>query len=261
MNAGSILVLAAALQSPPSWTASAESTGNSARIELQSPSEDFFISVGAFGRVSWPFGALEDRDAVISGNTIIIPDHLRYGDLFDVGTGFSVEASLMIFRPPPQERGAYGQALPRGPYAGFYVAFQADSYEGDHVGDAAAFIEPDDLDVTTILVGLKVTTEVDAGIFGEARLGVGVARYDAVNARVSILGGGVESHELFQESQEIAAEFRFRFSARVGPLGLVGGFGLRMMGSPEEGDSPVGDLIDPEVFWSFDVDLGVEIGF
>jgi hypothetical protein len=78
---------------------------------------------------------------------------------------------------------------------------------------------------------------------------------------VSRIAGGEETQELLEESEEIAAEFRFRFSARLGPVGLVGGLGLRLMGSPEEGDSAVGDLIDPEVFWSFDVDLGVELGF
>ena len=243
------------------WSATAETTGSGARIELQSPTEEFWISVGAFGRVSWPFGALEDRDVILSGNTILIPDHLRYADLFDVGTGFSLEASLMIFRPPPQRLGAYGQALPRGPYAGFYVALQSDSYEGDRISDGSAFIEPDDLDVATVLFGLKVTTDVDAGVWGEMRLGVGVVRYEAVNARVSLNGGGVESQELLDDSQEIAAEFRFRFSARLGPLGLVGGMGLRLMGSPEEGDSTLGDAVDPEAFWSYDADLGFEIGF
>jgi len=259
--AGAIMTLGLALQEPPSWTARAESTADGVRVEVQSPTEDFWFSVGAFGRYSWPGGALEDHDVIISGNTVIIPDHLRYSDLFDPGGGFSIEASAMIFRPPPPRQGAYGQALPRGPYAGFYATLQVDSYEGDGTHDAGSFIEPGDLDLATILVGLKVTTDVDSGLFGELRLGVGMVRYEAVTARVSLNGGGEETQELFGESQAFASELRFRFSARLGLLGLVGGLGFRYMGGPEEGDGAVGNLIDPGAFWSVDVDLGVELGF
>ena len=105
--AGAIMTLGLALQEPPSWTARAESTADGVRVEVQSPTEDFWFSVGAFGRYSWPGGALEDHDVIISGNTVIIPDHLRYSDLFDPGGGFSTEASAMIFRPPPPRQGGF----------------------------------------------------------------------------------------------------------------------------------------------------------
>ena len=259
--ANAILFLGAALQSPPSWTATAESAGNGAVIEIQSPTEDFWISVGAFGRYSWPFGTVEDRDAVIAGNTILIPDHLRYGDLFDDGVGFSLEASLMIFRPPREQRGANGQAPPKGPYAGLYVALQSDSYEGNRINGGGGFIDAGDMDLYAILAGLKVTTNVDSGLFGEARLGIGVVEYDPVSARVSLSGGGEDTQELFEESRAFAAEFRCRFSARLGPVRLAGGLGFRYMGGPQEGSGSLGALVDPGAFWSIDLDLGVELGF
>lgn len=249
------------LQTAPSWTASADVTAGGARIELQSPNEDFYISVGAFGRYSWPFGTLEDHDIIISGNVVIIPDHLNYSNLFDAGGGFALEASVMFVRPPPPQKGAYGQALPRDPTAGLYVSFQSDSYEGDSTTDGNAFIDPDDLNLTAVLVGLKVTTDLGGGLIGEAHLGAGLVRYEAVDARVSLNGGGESTQELFEDSQEFAGEFRYRFSARLGPVGLVAGLGLRIMGGPDEGDSEVGDLLDTHAFWSFDFDVGVEIGF
>ena len=259
--ASTILILGLAQQAPVSWTARTDSTADGARIEIQSPTEDFWISVGAFGRYSWPWGSLEDHDVIISGNAILIPDHLRYGDLFDPGTGFSLEASLMIFRPPPARHGAYGQVLPSGPYAGLYVSLQADSYEGNNISGGGGFIEPDDLDTTAVLAGLKVSTDLGGGAFGELRLGLGVVRYEAVDARVAMSLGGEETQELFEESESFASELRYRFSARLGPVGLVGGLGFRFMGGPKEGESALGDLMDAHAFWSVDLDLGVELGF
>jgi hypothetical protein len=145
--------------------------------------------------------------------------------------------------------------------AGIYVSIQRDMYEGDRVSEGLAFIDPDDLDLTAGFVGLNVITDMGGGSYGSAHVGVGMARFEQVNARVSLAAGGDDKQELFQASEEFAMEFRYRFTARVGPLGLTGGLGFRYITGPEEGNSNVGDLIDTHPFWTFDVDFGVELGF
>jgi hypothetical protein len=110
-------------------------------------------------------------------------------------------------------------------------------------------------------VGLKVAVDLGGGGWGEVLLGAGVVRYESVDARVALVAGGVETQELFKESQAPAAEFRYRFSARLGPLGFVGGMGLRFMGGPDEAGSTLGSLFDTHPFWTYDLDLGLELGF
>ena len=128
-----------------------EAIGGAARVELQSPDESFRLSVGAFLRLSWPLGSVDDHDALLAGNVGIVPDHIRYNDLFDPGAGIGLEASLMLFHPESRERGA-----PEGPSAGLYVSLQVDTFEGSPVSDGSAFIEPGDLDMATAFIGIVV---------------------------------------------------------------------------------------------------------
>lgn len=245
---------------PPAWSVASntDAMGNSARIELVAPDDAYRFSVGAFGRFSWPFGKLDDQEAVIVGNTVLIPDHLRYSDLFETGWGVSLEASFNFYTEG--KGGHRGPMDSGGLRAGLYVSVQRDSYEGDRVSDGAFFIDPDDMTLTSGYIGVKVITGMGGSSYGEAHLGIGVARFDSVDAQVATISGD-QTQELFEESQEFALESRYRFSARLGPLALTGGVGIRYISGPDEGDSDVGHLLDAHAFWTFDLDFGVELGF
>ena len=249
---------------PPAWTVKgdADALGSAARVDVISADKFYMFSVGAFGRVSWPFGAVSDQDAVIVGNVVVIPDHLRYSDLFEVGWGVALEASFNLFTPRRGGGGGREEAMGYGGLqAGVYVSLQRDSYEGDRISEGPVFIDPDSLGLTCGFIGLKVITDMGGGGYGAGHIGIGVARFDAVDARVSLTGGGDDSQEMLDASQEFAFESRYRFSARLGPLSLTGGVGIRIMGSPDEGSSPLGDLLDTHTFWTFDADFGLELGF
>lgn len=255
-----VLALLVSMLAPqdPAWTvtAASDAIGSTARVELQSPDESFRLSVGAFLRLSWPLGSVDDHDALLAGNVVIVPDHIRYNDLFDPGAGIGLEASLMLFHPESRERGS-----PAGPSAGLYVSLQVDTFEGSPVSDGTAFIEPGDLDMATAFIGIVVATDLGGGGYGQAHLGAGLVRYDSVSANVSLNAGGSESQELFEESREFASEFRYRFNVRLGPLALAAGLGVRLMSGPDEGESAMGDLLETNAFWTFDADLGLELGF
>ena len=249
---------------PSSWTVmtDADALGNSARVELRGPNDAYSISVGAFGRFSWPFGALSDQDAFIVGNVVVIPDHLRYSDVFEGGWGVALEGSINLFTPMQGGGARHGPPSSAGGLkAGLYVSLQRDTYEGDRVSEGAAFVDPEDLNLTCGFIGVNVITDMGGGSYGQAHVGAGIARFESVSARVSLVGGGDDKQEMIQDSQEFAMEFRYRFTARVGPIGLTGGLGFRYTSSPEEGDGNLGDLLDAHPFWTFDVDFGVELGF
>jgi hypothetical protein len=249
----------------PTWTlrTDMDALGTRAGFELSQPTDSgYLFSVAGFGRISWPFGALEDDEVYFIGNVILIPDHLRYSDVFEAGWGYGLEASVMFARhgptgPPHRGPGPHSPGL----NAGVYISLQADTYEGDNSSEGSASFEPDDLTMYAAYVGLKVSTHMGGGSYGDAHVGIGVVRYEAVDASYSLIGPGRQTDEFLEESQEFAFESRYRFSAKLGPVALFGGLGIRIMGSPEEADSVLGNGFDAHTFWTFDVDFGVQLGF
>ena len=266
LQSGSDLVpMSLAPVTQPAWTLKTEANaiGTMAGFELsQQTDKGYLFSVAAFGRISWPFGALEDDEAYLIGNVIVVPDHLRYSDVFEPGWGYGLEASIMFARhgasgPPNRGPGPYSPGL----NAGVYISLQTDTYEGDNSSEGTASFEPDDLTMYQAFIGLKVSTNMGGGSFGDAHIGIGMVRYDSVDARFSLIGPGSQKEEFLEESQEFAFESRYRFSAKLGPVALFGGLGLRILGSPEEADTVLGNGFDAHTFWTFDIDFGVQLGF
>lgn len=275
MSPSALLAVVLALQSGPEastiplvqpesgWTLStdADAIGTRAGLEFSRDAGGYRFSVAAFGRISWPFGALEDDEAYLIGNVIVVPDHLRYSDVFEPGIGYGLEASIMFARYGP------GAGRGPGPYspglnAGIYVSLQSDTYEGDNSSEGSASFEPDDLTMTAAYIGMKVSTNMGEGMYGDAHIGIGVVRYDAVDAQYSlVVPGNRQEDEFLESSQEFAFESRYRFSAKLGPVALFGGLGIRILGAPEEADSTIGNGFDAHTFWSFDLDFGVQLGF
>jgi hypothetical protein len=247
------------------WTYRAETDAVMSRAGFEvthAANDGYHFSIAGFGRISWPFGSLSDDEIYLVGNLILIPDHLQYSEVFEAGWGYGLEASFMFQRfgaTGPGHRGPGPHSA--GLNAGVYLSLQTDTYEGDRESEGNASIDPDDLTMVAAFIGMKVSTVMGDGMYGDAHIGIGVVRYDQVDADVSIFGGPGEKQEFLEESQEFAFESRYRFSAKLGPVALFGGLGLRIMGSPDEGDSNLGSGIDAHTFWAFDVDFGVMLGF
>src|SRR5262245_45679403 len=87
----------------------------------------FGLAVAAQARVSLPFGAADEGDIFVVGNTVFIEGHLDYSELFDVGYGFALEADLMA---RPRLDPAIDPRLQPAAMGG-YVAFGWDWYPGD----------------------------------------------------------------------------------------------------------------------------------
>jgi hypothetical protein len=248
----------------PAWEVKTDvdAIGSRAEVELSHLAGGYRFSVSAFGRISWPFGALSDEEVFIVGNVILVPDHLRYSDVFEPGWGYGLEASVMFAQHGPSGP-PYGGPGPvsGGLNAGVYISLQTDTYEGDNTSEGGAFFEPDDMTMMAAFIGMKVSTAMGGGAFGEAHVGIGMVRYETVDAEYSLVGPGRQRDEFLEDSQEFAFESRYRFSARLGPFALFGGIGMRILGSPEEADTPIGSIFDAHTFWAFDVDFGVQLGF
>ena len=115
------------------WTYRAETDAVMSRagFELTQANDGYLFSVAGFGRISWPFGALSDDEIYLVGNLILIPDHLQYGEVFEAGWGYGLEASIMF-----QRYGPSGPHRGPGPHSsglnvGAYISLQTDTYEGD----------------------------------------------------------------------------------------------------------------------------------
>ncbi|HVR83625.1 MAG TPA: hypothetical protein VMU54_04890, partial [Planctomycetota bacterium] len=102
----------------------------------------------------------------VPGDTDVTIDHVAYSDIFDVGYGLNVEASLMSHISPHWSMGGY---LSVG-----WDRFTGASNVDLQTGEFASF---DDQDVVTVIVGGKMVHRVTPYLFWEGRMGVGLVHY------------------------------------------------------------------------------------
>jgi hypothetical protein len=209
------------------------------------------VAFGGQARVSLPFGEADEGDIFVVGNTVFIEGHLDYSELFDVGYGFALEADLM-FRPlrdPEIDPRLQPVDL------GGYVALGWDWYGGDQTHDkTGTIVKPETLQLWTVFVGIKGAGIVQGNFTGDLRFGMGAVHYPTLKAQFQPGGRG----ELFSESLEFAMELRLRFGWKLGPLGLLFGMGGRLMAPPDNGRQ---SNLDPGILWTFDFEVGAELGF
>lgn len=214
------------------------------------------VTAAAQIRGSLPFGSADRGTVIVGGNTITITDRLDYSDLFNPGWGFTLEADLMFRPPPPRPEGPPWE---RTPSVGGYVAFEWDWYGGAEATDnAGTRVRPDTMRIPSILAGFKAEGTVQGDFFGDLRFGLGAAHYSAVNGTFRPAGGLDVRGELFAETWAFALELRMHFGWRLGPFGIVFGFGGRLMGPPRPG---VNASLDPDTFYTLDLELGAQLGF
>jgi hypothetical protein len=215
---------------------------------------DLIVNVAIHGRFTVPFGSA-DRDVFVYGGGVFLVDqHLSWADLFHPGWGFDIEFDIMF-----GDASGKGRMRQAGFDYGVFGAVLVDEFPGSSVtDDFGNFIHPQNLNMTTILVGGKVIQSFDQGFFADGRFGLGAVHYSSVSATFG--GPGIPDFhdELLRDTWTFAMDLRGHGGVRLGPLGLTIGLGFRFMVPPAEGGRV---SLDSGPLWVFDIDIGAELGF
>lgn len=219
---------------------------------------DLIVNAAIHGHYSMPFGSA-DRDSVAYSNpaggvTVLIDQHVSWNDLFHPGWGFDLEFDLMF-----GDGNKGGRSRTPGFDYGAFVAYMSDTYSGGSVtDDFNASVRASNLDATTLLVGGKVIQSFQDGFFADGRFGIGAVHYSAVQGEFSGPLIPTFRDTLLKETWTFAMDLRGHGGIRLGPVGLTLGMGFRFMAPPTEGGRI---SLDSGPFWTWDIDLGAEIGF
>lgn len=227
------------------------------RLGPPGPEPEFLPGVAVHGRFAFPFGSADREITAVAGGggaVVVVDEHLSWADLFRPGWGAEVELDLFT--------GRSGDSV-FGPEASFrYGAFAAlglDHFEGDGAGDGSgSFMEVDDLDLGTLIVGGKVVTSLGDGQRVDGRIGLGVAHFSEVDAVFSGPGVPALRTEFLEETWTLACEVRGHWGVEFGPVALVLGLGFRAIVPPNEGS---GVDLSAGAFFTLDVEVGIELGF
>ncbi|HVR87503.1 MAG TPA: hypothetical protein VMU54_24470 [Planctomycetota bacterium] len=242
---GSFASLAAAQESAdPVWTElggtrafpSVQEQGGQVVEEWYSPTLRASLSV--FGRVSFP------------SDTPVTSDGLWYSDFFSEGYGFSVEGDLLSFATPH-----WG--------AGGYLSIGWDRFKGQTLNFSNGdFVKPDDMDLTTVIVGGKIVQRVSPFVIWEGRMGLGLVHYSRVDwsgfDSNGIPPGPFSNEELFRPINRGVFEIGGRVGVGSRQVQADFGFGFRYMGGAARGKD-VSNVVDPDVLYTFMLELGLTI--
>lgn len=220
-------------QTKPLMLASQE-TGGQIVEEWYSSKTRF--SVSAFMRFSFP------------SSTQVTTDGLWYSDFFDWGWGGSAEADLIFFVNPQ-----WG--------VGPYLSVGADRFYGNRLnffnGD---FVEVGDMDMVTAIIGVKFVQKLSPYVSWDGHLGGGIVHYDRVTWSGVDSGLPFANEELFRQINRGVFEFAGRLCVGGRHIMADFGFGLRYMGGAARG-ADVSNFIDPDIFITFMLELGLTISF
>ena len=139
------------------------------------------------------------------------------------------------------------------------VLLGADELGGDTVhGVAGNSISVENLTMGTLLVGGKVIHTLGGGFYADGHVGLGVVHYSSVEGTFDGPGFVKFKDTVFEDTWTFASEFKGHAGYRLGPVGIVLGLGFRILAPPSEGGK---FDMNSGAFWTFDIDLGVELGF
>ena len=271
MALGLALLFVAALQAEageglPSWayalslngTETASSEGELPRSLQAEPSGrgrdlgDLTLNVGLTGRYSIPFGAA-DRSTIVYGNNFFVVDHhVSWGDFFHPGWGVALELDIFFGKNGPG-----GNRNPGMNY-GVVLLLQTDEYGGNHVNDSlGGSLSLDTMTMNSMMVGGKLIQTLGQSFYADGHFGIGAVHYSAVDG--TFTGPFVQFRdEILKDTWTIASEFRGHVGVRLGPFGIVAGLGFRIQAPPHEGTRI---SMNSGAFWTFDLELGAELGF
>ena len=233
-------------------------SGEILRIAAQAPppkkEEDLVLNVGAHARFALPFGAADRSTIVYGAGLVVVDQHVSWADFFHPGWGLDVELDIFFSSNGP------GAKRDPGFNYGILLLLGTDEFEGDHVnGVGGATIGVDNLTMNTLLVGGKVIQTLGGGgFYADGYVGLGVVHYASVEG--TFQGPGIVKFRdtIFADTWTFASAFRGHAGYRLGPVGIVAGLGLRIQAPPSEGHNI---SLNSGAFWTFDIDLGVEVGF
>jgi hypothetical protein len=243
---------------PPEWSAplptalALEADPQEPRPGVGRQQDDFGLTAGAKVRWTVPFGAA-DRDLYYysSGGAVVYVDsYISWADLFDPGWGVELEVDVML---------GWQREFGNISRYGIYVVVEQDEYYGDSVtGELGGRVKADDLTMSSVLVGAKMVHPIAENAVAGGRMGIGAVHYSQVMGEFSGPLITPFRDEFLEDTWTFAFEIRGQAGLKLGPLVLSLGLGLRINAPPRDGD-----IVDfsSGAFWTFDVDLGAEIGF
>jgi hypothetical protein len=185
----------------------------------------------------------------VPGDTDVTVDHVAYSDIFDIGYGLNVEASLLSWVTPHWAMGGY---LSVG-----WDRFSGASDVDLQTGEFASF---DDQDVVTVIVGGKMVHKISPFFFWEGRMGVGLVHYSGLTFSDVTTPVAVSGLQFFRPVNHGL----FDLGARAGwgnpRITFDVGLDFRFMGSEARGRD-VSNAVDPDFFFVFAIDLGLTLRF
>lgn len=171
-----------------------------------------------------------------------------YADNFDPGYGAALEGDVLF-------------GMPYGWWLGPYVCAAIDRFPGDPFSDAfGTRVDPDDLDVTSVFAGIKSESLLGPYWLVSGRLGVGMVRYEEVEADIRDLGVETPGAEFFETTTALGFEAVGNFQYGSPQLRWHLGAGMGFQGGPKEGDDAE-LLLDTETVWTFRLETGLIVRF
>lgn len=227
------------------------------RIKDERPKYNLGLEVG--GHYSMPFGYANRDVAYLGGGTVVIDGSWRWNDLFNGGWGTSLTAMINVIGAG-KGSGSSGRSKSKFS-AGAYLSFSQDHFSGGNDSDSHGnTISVDDMESTSYIVGMLAYQDMGDGAFVDGRFGIGAVHYSAVDATATSSGilGTTVRNTFFEETWGFALEVRGGGGYRFGPVAVRLGVGLGLWTPPDTGPTV---KIDTGIFWTFSIDLGIELNF
>jgi hypothetical protein len=217
--------------------------------------DSMLIDVAARLRFSIPFGAANRN---YSNNYYYgyyyVSSYTSWADVFNPGWGFEVEADFFFGKNGPGSRRTPGYNY------GLCLILQTDQYYGRTVdGDVAIQLKMDDMTATALMIGGRYIQTLSTDFYYGGMFALGAVHYTEVDGVFSGPLVPVPTRDkILRDTYTFASSFRMDGGYRIGSIGISLGMALRIMAPPQEGTHM---SMDSGAFWTFDINLGVDIGF
>ena len=193
--------------------------------------------------------SIEARLDVPGDTSVDSFDNIAYSDIFDVGYGLSVEASLMSWLTPHWAMGGY-------------LAVGWDRFSGASNVDMGTgeFFTFGDQDTVTVIVGGKILEKFAPFWFWEGRMGIGLVHYGQLTFTDVTTPVAVSGLQFFKSVNHGLFDLAGRLGVGDSRITFDVGLDFRFMGAEARGRD-VSNVVAPDFFFVFAIDLGLSIRF
>ena len=216
--------------------------------------DDLLVNFGLKARFSIPFGAA-DRSYYNYYGYYYVDHYYSWADFFNPGWGLEAEADFFFGKNGPGHRRSPGFNY------GLALIVQVDEYYGRNIGgDFGNSLRLDDMSATTLMIGGRVLQTMGNDFYYGGVISLGAVHYTEVEGTFTgpLFPVGGTRDKILKDTYTFASNFAFNGGYRLGPIGLTLGGALRIMAPPSEGPH---FSMNSGAFWTFDINLGAEIGF